>query len=208
MLGIRDPLYRETVRSSMRWRCNLGYNVRLSSPDPIPNNTVRMITRLPLRILSAIALALIFGVSQADCAAQPIPYGLEGRPLPEARDAESLLPTQVGMFKRGPVEGDLRKDEEVYVTYKSGGREIFLTASLAADREGAIEGVRTAAQILSETYPDRKLPAPSLETEPAFYKVSDGKVSFMAWSRSFYFFSVDASKSRGGLDEFMAAFPY
>ena len=137
------------------------------------------------------------------------PYGIDRRPPPSGEDAEALLPAQVGGFMRGPVEGDIKNDDEVYATYTSGEQEIFLTVSISDDVRGAQEGVKTAKEVLEHDKGSVfEQPLMSLATEPSYFKVSEGDIVFMAWQHGRYFFSVDSQGSGEALDRFMRVFPY
>jgi hypothetical protein len=137
------------------------------------------------------------------------PYGIDRRPPPSGEDAEALLPAQVGGFMRGPVQGDIKNDDEVYTTYTSGEQEIFLTVSISDDVRGAQEGVKTAKEVLEHDKGSAfEQPLMSLATEPSYFKVSEGDIVFMAWQRGRYFFSADSQGSGEALDRFMQAFPY
>jgi hypothetical protein len=149
------------------------------------------------------------GVSVTPTAPAGVPYGIDQRSTPSGEDAEALLPAQVGSFKRGPIEGDIKNDDEVYATYTSGEQEIFLTVGISDDVRGAQEGVTTAKEVLEHDKESAfEQPLMSLATEPSYFKVSEGDIVFMAWQRGRYFFSVDSRGSGEALDRFMQAFPY
>jgi len=150
-----------------------------------------------------------FGTSIAFAAA-PAPFGIDKRPLPPKEDEETLLPANVGSFKRDAVEGRLKTDDEVYSTYKSGKREVLLTAGVNDDVADAQDGVETAKEVLNESAETPyKAPIESLKSDPAFFQVVEGDTAFIAWSHGKYFFTVDSSDGdKEALEEFIKAFPY
>lgn len=136
------------------------------------------------------------------------PYGIEKRQMPDATKGESVLPPKVGSFLRGSVEGKLPADDVLASYRRKGSREIYVTAGLRDSAEDAQRAVREAAEMLAETYPGRRLPAASTDRDPAWFHYADPEIQVFYWSRGRWFFSVDASKSPGSLDPFVAAFPY
>jgi hypothetical protein len=166
------------------------------------------------RIIPAFALSLLLTVLTACGAASTpastsTPYGIDRRPAPSGQDAATLLPAQVGSFMRGPIEGDITTDDEVYATYTSGDQEIFLTVGISDDVAGAQDGVKTAKEVLEyDNGGEFTKPLVQLASEPSYFMVSEGDTVFLAWQRGNYFFSADPQGSVEALDSFMQAFPY
>ena len=147
----------------------------------------------------------------------PIPYQIDQRPMPSGEDLETLLPVQVGPFRRGTIDHpDDVRNTIIKVQYSSGGGGLFgsgggisVTIGIYDNPNGAQEAIVVAQGEVSafEEHPDDQL---SLNTEPSFFKSNTPRGTFMAWTRGGYYFDVSAHARSGeaDLERFMEAFPY
>lgn len=161
------------------------------------------------RQLSALFFVLaVFSATALYAGDSSIPYGIDKRPMPAAKTGEKLLPLKVGDFTRSELDGDLAEDEEVYATYTRGINSVVVTAGLLKTPAEAVDGVKTSAEVLKETYPKRKFKAAVLKGDPAYFEATGDGVNFFTWTRGKYVFSVDSARNDAELTDFMKAFPY
>ena len=138
----------------------------------------------------------------------PIPYRIDERPMPTGEAVETLLPLQVGPFRRDSLDvpNDLRKSS-VYTRYHSDDGEIFMELGLCDDAVTAWMAVEISKAETEAEFPD-DAQVVSLKTEPSFFKTNMQRGAFMSWTRGRYYFSAHARGGEKDLDYFLTAFPY
>jgi len=145
----------------------------------------------------------------------PIPYRIDQRPMLSGEDLETLLPTQIGPFRRVEMDDpDEVLNAQIYAEYRLDGAEIFSDAGKISVELGVCDdpaiaqrGVETAEAETVAEFPD-SAQLLSLMTEPSFFKSNTQRCAFMAWTRGGYYFSAHARSGEADLDRFMEAFPY
>lgn len=155
--------------------------------------------------------------SSANTAVEGTPYQIDKRPVPGDLDLNILLPMNVGPYARAnlrqvgastaPATAKVDDGNPIYADYQSGDNKIFMELGVYSKPEDAQEALRTAAgDAAGGVFPDD--PAfGAIGKEPSYLKVIQSDGAFFAWTRSGYYFSVQAP-SESALDEFMQAFPY
>ena len=133
------------------------------------------------------------------------PFAIHRRRMPAGEDLNVLLPPVLESFKRDalPAGATLKSDEDLNVTYRSGGDTVDMGISKpesAADAREAIKVSREEAVASKISLRGERF---SLKGEPAYFHVGD----FIAWSRGQYFFYAKAS-SAATLARFMAVYPF
>jgi hypothetical protein len=188
---------------------NARTDQRISSPPHESRDTLRS-RRLRFHRSAALYLTtIVAAILPSFAEAADAPYGLAARSAPVAPSAEVVLPEQIGPFTRASVRGDIEHDDEVYATYSDGTVSVEVTAGLTAGPDEAREGVKTARDVISRTHrKDFASLIESLDGDPAYVRVSEGELHFIAWNRERFFFSVDSKSGAAGLDRFMKVFPY
>lgn len=151
-------------------------------------------------------------VRQADAIREPptgtVPYDVHLRPRPSGNDLNTLLPAQVGPFRREPFEAIGQAGSgPIYVEYGSDEGEVFVEFGICPDSHDACNAVVVAQ---AEAYEPGAAEDFSPKTEPSFYRMVAPNGAFMAWSRGNYFFSASVHGAGGEptLGRFMDAFPY
>ena len=138
----------------------------------------------------------------------PVPYQIDRRPMPGGERLETLLPGQVGPFRRATLdEPDDVRNTPIYATYRSGSVKIFVELGICDDPAGAQRALATAKAETDAEFPD----APqqfSANTEPSFLHTRTPLGAFFAWTRGHYYFSAHARSGQQDLDRFLEAFPY
>ena len=145
----------------------------------------------------------------------PIPYQIDQRSMPSGEDLGTLLPAQIGPFRRGEIDDpDEVRNAQIYAEYRSDGAEISSDAGkitvelgVCGDPASAQRGVETSKAETVAEFPDAAQLL-SLMTEPSFFKTLTPRGAFMSWTRGGYYFSAHARSGEEDLDRFMEAFPY
>jgi hypothetical protein len=154
-----------------------------------------------LAVIALIALFVIGRFSPGSSVANAGPYNVATRPLPSAEKPETLLPDQLGAFKRTSLRGSL---SDFSVVYGRGKDQITITGSQAVS-------VRAAQASLSQIARSSGAANTSqlTDSDPSYYlQVRDnGGSTRYAWSHDRWFFDIQAS-SKAALDDFMQVFKY
>ena len=138
----------------------------------------------------------------------PVPYHLDQRPMPDGERPESLLPIDVGAFRRsGLDEPDDVRNTPIYATYQSGSVEIFVELGICGGPAGAQRALATAKAETDAEFPEAPQQI-SANTEPSYFKMHTPLGGFLAWTRGRYYFSAHVRSGQRDLDRFMEAFPY
>ena len=137
-----------------------------------------------------------------------IPYQIDRRPMPSGEYLETLLPVQIGPFRRDEVDDpDEVRNAQIEAEYRSDSGEIFVELGVCGDPAPARRAVETSKQETDAEFSDA-VQVFSLNTEPSFFKSNTPLGAFMSWTRGGYYFSVHAKGGQKDLDRFMKAFPY
>ena len=145
----------------------------------------------------------------------PVPYQVDQRSMPSGEDLDTLLPVQIGPFRRAEMDdADEVRNTQICAEYRSDGAEIFSDAGeitvelgVCGDPASAQLGVETSEAEMNAEFPDAAHLL-SLKTEPSFFKTRTPRGAFMSWTRGGYYFSAYARSGEEDLDRFMEAFPY
>lgn len=138
-------------------------------------------------------------------AAQTVPYGVDVRRQPRGTLLDSLLPRNVGEFRRVPFapRTPVPVNEALSVEYGAGADTVSISLRIPGTPEDAQAGVKQVRDDAKDRKIDVKRAEYAPKQEPSYFHSE----RLIAWSRGGYFFCVEAP-SRDALDRFMLAFPY
>ena len=139
---------------------------------------------------------------------QELPYEIASRPMPTGEQVDTLLPLQVGPFRRQSVRTpqDIHKGS-FYATYTRNMSTVNVELGICATASDSQMAIGRAKAETDAEFPDAHQLFVKWQ-EITCLRTVTRLGAFMAWTRGPYYFSVHAKGGEKDLDEMMEAFPY
>lgn len=139
--------------------------------------------------------------------AQTIPYNVQKKKYPLGEQFQNLLPLKLEKWNRYAYHDFVPNHETGYVYYRKDNQQVYLTFGKAYSLSGLNAEWSKIYDDAKESKPGKLVHHNPATTATKYLYVNGNKTCFFAWTRNFYYFTVEA-KSKTLVDEFMKVFPY